>query len=415
MYACSADRLRAGHVVARALHDARGEVLLQAGTTLTDDYIRRLRRRGVASVWVNDGIADEISPVAILSGPVRRAVTQNLTQVFDNVSELSRELFGPTPPRTVTDVLKGLGDRPLPLPTVGADAVLRLYEQVEGLIAEALSGASVAGLESLKTHSSYVFEHSVDVAAISVVLGREAGVPHGQLRELALGGLLHDIGYLYVEEATWRHPGPLTRQERADVRRHPQMGYELVRRMPVFSILPAHIAYQHHERQDGRGYPRGLEGAGRIVRRMDERVDPRRMMLLAEIAAVADVYSALTSDRPHRPALLPDAAMDELELATRGHLNAEIVALLSAKLPRYPIGHWVEVRGGRHAGWRGVVESLRPGHLHTPKVLLVVDPQGGTGKAVELDLAQEPDSAVACISGEGLPEADHLVGISARG
>ena len=81
------------------------------------------------------------------------------------------------------------------------------------------------------------------------------------------------------------------------------MGFELIRRMPVFSILPAHVAYQHHERQDGEGYPRGLIGNNVLGRSLSERMNPRRMLLIAEISAVADVYSALTSDRPYRPAM----------------------------------------------------------------------------------------------------------------
>lgn len=413
MYACGVDHLRAGQVVAQALHDGRGEVLLRAGTTLTDAYIDRLRRRGVASVMVRDGLGDEVPPVALVSGSLRTAVTRNLAEVFDSVSDMSRQLFGDAPPKSADEVLRGLGNRELPLPEQGAKAVRALYDDVERLIVEALSGASVAGLESLKTHSSYVFEHSVDVALVSLVLGKQAGVPQDQLRELALGGLLHDIGYLYVDEATWQHPGPLSEQDRADVRRHPQMGFELTRRMPVASILPAHIAYQHHERQDGLGYPRGLEGSGKVSRRMDERVDRKRMLLLAEIAAVADVYSALTSDRPHRPALLPDEALRTLESMAPGHLNRELVELLAARMPRYPIGHWVWVSGGEFDGWRGVVETLRPGDLDRPVVLLRVSPDGGTSRSVDLDLASAPSARIACARAEEVPAAARAAEVAA--
>lgn len=87
------------------------------------------------------------------------------------------------------------------------------------------------------------------------------------------------------------------------IERHPEMGFELLRRLLVSSILPAHVAYQHHERQDGAGYPKGLIGDNRARRSSTGRLDLRRMTLIGEIAAVADVHSALTSARAYRPAM----------------------------------------------------------------------------------------------------------------
>ncbi|HZO24437.1 MAG TPA: HD domain-containing phosphohydrolase, partial [Chloroflexota bacterium] len=153
------------------------------------------------------------------------------------------------------------------------------------------------------THNDYMFQHSVDVAVLGILLGRRAGLPREQLHELALGCLLHDLAKMYIDQAILDKPDKLTPEEFDEIKKYPQMGFELIRRMPVFSILPAHVAYQHHERQDGGGYPRGLIGNNVLGRSLSERMNPRRMLLIAEIAAVADVYSALTSDRPYRPAM----------------------------------------------------------------------------------------------------------------
>lgn len=415
MYPCGIDRLRPGQVLAQAICDPRGEVLLHAGAELTADYIARLERRGVTAVHVRDGMADDMPPVALISGPLRASVTNNLMRVFDGVSAMSKHLFDDRAagPRRVDEVLAALGDRPLPLPADGATGVLRLYEDVERLIAEILESPSVASLESLKTHSSYTFQHSVDMAVIAIVLGRELDLSHGQLRELALGGLLHDIGMMYVDAAVLTRPGPLTRQEDEEVRKHPFLGFELVRRMPVFSILPAHIAYQHHERQDGSGYPRGLEGSNRIRRTAEERVEARLMLLTAEIAAVADTYSAATSARPHRAAMTPDRAVAALQsMAGRG-LNREVVRALTRRLPPYPVGHWVEVTAGAHTGWRGVVTGLRRRAVHRPLLRLLVDPRGEVSSAgFELDLANDDSAAIACIEHDGMPPAEHVTGLA---
>lgn len=406
MRACRTEQLEPGMVVARPLLDGRGGVLLQAGTTLTTDYIERLRRRGIPSVEVRDGLADDIPPVALVSGGVRAAATRNLARVFEAVSSMSRELFGgDPPPEGVQAALDRMGDRQLPLPPRGAEGIARLYDDVEALITELLESATVAGLESLKTHHSDTFTHSVDVAVISIVLGRRAGLDRQQLRELGLGALLHDIGKMYVDDDVLSKPGLLTAEELDQVRRHPEMGYELVRRMPVFSVVPAHVAYQHHERQDGTGYPRGLEGDNRIERRLDERIDPRRLMLIAEIAAVADVYSAVSSDRPHRLAHPPDEALAIVEGAAGTHLNRDLVRLLASELPRYPIGHWVEVTTGRASGARGVVTGVDRAALDRPTVRLLVGADGAPlDSPSEVDLREDPDASVACLRDDALSD-----------
>jgi HD-GYP domain-containing protein (c-di-GMP phosphodiesterase class II) len=174
------------------------------------------------------------------------------------------------------------------------------------------------------------------------------------------------------------------------------MGFELIRRMPVFSILPAHVAYQHHERQDGTGYPRGLAGSNLIARTLAERMNPKRMLLIAEIAAVGDVYSALTSDRPYRPAMPLDKVSQIVREMAGPHLNKDVVTLLLRTIPTFPIGHWVEVQTGKYRGWRGVVTSLSHDALHQPSIRLVLDDRGDrVPTPVELDLRLHDDVKIA--------------------
>jgi hypothetical protein len=165
------------------------------------------------------------------------------------------------------------------------------------------------------------------------------------------------------------------------------MGFELIRRMPVFSILPAHVAYQHHERQDGGGYPRGLIGNNILSRSLADRMNPKRMLLIAEIAAVADVYSALTSDRPYRSAMTLDKVAEIMGEMSGPHLNSEIITLLRHTIPMFPVGHWVEVFSGTYRGWRGVVYELSVDALHQPAIRLLLDDRGDhVPVPVELDL-----------------------------
>lgn len=389
MYRRHVSQLKPGQVLARALYTERGDVLLGAGTVLNAFFIERLAARGVISVFLRDGLGDDIEPNDIVSEELRAATVTHLARAFDVISTMAHDsrLNNGQRPQTVDDLVSQLGERPLDLPSPGVNSLQALYQDIEALMNEILESNTIASLESLKTHNDYTFQHSVDVAVLGILLGRTAGLPRDQLRELALGCLLHDLGKMYIDQAILDKPGKLTPEEFDEIKKHPQMGFELIRRMPVFSILPAHVAYQHHERQDGGGYPRGLIGNNRVVRSLSERMDPRRMLLIAEIAAVADVYSALTSDRPYRPAMPLDTVSQIIAEMSGPHLNADVVHLLMRTIPKYPVGHWVQVITGKYRGWRGIVAELSANTLHLPAVRLLLNDRGDrVPTPVDLDL-----------------------------
>src|SRR4051812_46192520 len=111
-------------------------------------------------------------------------------------------------------------------------------------------------------------------------------MPRELLKDLTLGCLLHDIGKQYIDERILNKPGKLDAAEFERMMEHPRLGFQLVRQMPLPSPRPAHIVLQHHERQDGDGYPNKLFGTNRILRTDRERFDARRITLMAEIAAI---------------------------------------------------------------------------------------------------------------------------------
>jgi HD-GYP domain-containing protein (c-di-GMP phosphodiesterase class II) len=394
MYRRHISQLRPGQVVARAIYTERGEVLLGAGSILNQFFIEKLRDRGVISVFLRDGLGDDIAPNDIVSEELRASTVTHLARAFDVMSTLATNTKqnNKDRPQTVDDLVYRLGERPLDLPPSGVNTLQALYQDIEALMNEILESNTIASLESLKTHNDYTFQHSVDVSVLGILLGRTAGLPRDQLRELALGCLLHDLGKMYIDEAILDKPGRLTPEEFDEIKKHPQMGFELIRRMPVFSILPAHVAFQHHERQDGAGYPRGLIGNNQLQRSLSERMNPKRMLLIAEIAAVADVYSALTSDRPYRPAMPLDKVAQIIGEMSGPHLNGDVVGLLLHTIPMFPVGHWVEVVTGKYRGWRGVVSELSVDALHQPAIRLLLDERGDrVPTPVEVDLRMHED------------------------
>lgn len=151
-------------------------------------------------------------------------------------------------------------------------------------------------------HSRRVFLYSIEIAR---ALG---GLEH-QLRNIAMGAWLHDIGKLAISDAILLKPGPLTDEERRVMQQHVQIGYDMVRGIP-FLAEAAEIIFGHHERCDGSGYPRGLKAADIPVG--------------ARIFAVADTFDAMTSDRPYRSALPFEVSREVIERGADTHYDPQV-------------------------------------------------------------------------------------------
>jgi putative nucleotidyltransferase with HDIG domain len=307
-----------------------------------------------------------------------------------------------------------LAEIPLEISKAVEQHLVQLDRDVESLLDEAIETKTLASLASLKSHDNYTFEHSVDVAFYGVVLGKRLALDRPLLKELALGCLLHDIGKMYVDERILRKPGKLDTQEFEQIQQHTVLGFQMLRQLPLESSRPAHIALQHHEHQDGSGYPGKRWGTNKVFRTQSERFDVRRINLLAELAAVADVCSALSSDRPYRGALpTPEVAKILLD-ASGHHLNREAVNAFMGLVQLFPVGAAVRIAGGRYDGSLGIVVAQSPKKRNRPVVRLLFD---GTAKSlgdgVELKVEQQPETVeVHCLpetAGSLMEQAHRLV------
>jgi HD-GYP domain-containing protein (c-di-GMP phosphodiesterase class II) len=149
---------------------------------------------------------------------------------------------------------------------------------------------------------------------LAVAIGERLGLPESRLRQLALGGLLHDIGKLSVANEILNKPAQLTDEEFTEIRRHPSAGRELLTELGGFSTLVLDLVESHHERLDGDGYP--------------NRICADELDLEIRILTVADVYDALTADRVYRKAWPVDRALALLDHDASQAFDRECVAAL---------------------------------------------------------------------------------------
>ena len=186
---------------------------------------------------------------------------------------------------------------------------------------EAFLGTRVRALtQRLHAKDESTEEHTRRVALRAVEVGEELGLAPGRLRSLAIGGLLHDIGKLSVPERILKKPGALDEEEFAVVKRHPEWGIKLLRELGGFASAVHELVHDHHERLDGKGYPRGLTGCD--------------LSLDTKILTVCDVYDALVSPRVYRPAWSHGDAIALLRKETGAAFDERCVAALEAVLRR---------------------------------------------------------------------------------
>jgi len=173
---------------------------------------------------------------------------------------------------------------------------------------------TIAGLvAAIEARDENTKGHNMRVAELAIAIGGNLGLPTNRLRVLARAGMLHDVGKIGIPDAVLNKPGPLDDAEWATIKRHPELGVEILRRLPTLKH-ESEIVAAHHERMDGSGYPRGLRGP--------------EIPLEARIVAVADTYDVLISDRPYRRARTRQESITILREESGTRLDGTVVEAL---------------------------------------------------------------------------------------
>ena len=210
-------------------------------------------------------------------------------------------------------------------------------------------------LARMKQEDQYTYQHSLGCAIWAVALGRQIGLPKSDLRTLAIGGLLFDVGKLRVAPDLLKSNRKLTDDEFADVKNHVQHGVEMIKESGLMNSDVITMVAHHHERHDGSGYPQGLSG--------DD------IPIFARIASIVDCYDAITSHRSYARAIPPSTAIKMLYEWKDIDFQGELIEQFIQAVGIYPAGTLVELTTGEVGV---VVAEYRTRRLR-PKVMVLLD------------------------------------------
>ena len=172
-------------------------------------------------------------------------------------------------------------------------------------------------MNTLFEKSNREMMHSIRVSEICVEFATEMDFNREAINQIRIAGLMHDIGKMGIDENILNKPESLTSDEWQEIKRHPEIGYRILSSANEFSEMANYIL-QHHERWDGKGYPKGLKG--------------KEISLQARIIALADACDAITSDRPYRKALSVEESINEIKRNAGSQFDPEIVRIFIEKV-----------------------------------------------------------------------------------
>lgn len=326
------DTLTVGMFVT-AIEDSQRVNLANAGRVPSQAAVAQLKKNGVKFAWVDQSLSVKGSvfkpvPTAVepdepTSGPtpIKRKKMSRFSQQ-KKASKIIREA-------------KGLAQKILNQTFEGKSIhVDELDGWADDLIEAALIDSDALHcVSALRSKDEYLLEHSVNVATLLVSFGKHLDLPKETLKQMAIGGIIHDVGKIKVNDEVLHKPARLTPEEFEHMKLHQVYAGEIISTVTGLSDVSRDVCLMHHEKLDGTGYPRGLSG--------DE------LPIHGRMSCIVDIYDALTADRCYKKGMSSAEAFKILLSLTPFHLDKELVYKFINCIGVYPVGALVELSDGR--------------------------------------------------------------------
>ncbi|MBQ9947065.1 MAG: HD domain-containing protein [Oscillospiraceae bacterium] len=346
------EKLIEGMVLARDVASTSAteyRTLLMRGTYLTDEMIAMLRQKGIKSVNI---IGDEINntfqkvqdmaPVAgqavadTPAEPVEQPVEVDLSEIPD--SELTKEQIKNKHIGKALTELNSIFDEDggAEIKELSQAAVKKVNHIADDILVDIANDSTYLGNQmiALQNYDDYTYKHCLRVSMLATSVAHELGLSDAEIKEVIVSALLHDIGKSSIDHDIIIKPSKLTEAEFEEIKRHPHIGYNILKNNGSFSSNVMAGVLFHHEKFDGSGYPTGIRG--------------KETPLIARIIAVCDVFDALTSNRPYRRPWSVGEAEEYILGGSNTHFDYEVASAFMRAFNPYPVGTMVSLSNGRY-------------------------------------------------------------------
>ena len=297
--------------------------IANAGQIRHKDAIAKLQKNGIQFVWVDvNRSADNCG----LKQPAEVKVAARPIVSRDQKQQQAKKLLGEAKNlirKVLLETFEGKAIEVAPFEALADN-------MIESVL---LDDDALKCMSALRSKDAYLLEHSVNVAFLLVTFGKYLKLDKSILKQMAVGGILHDVGKIKVDNAILHKPGRLTPEEFEHIKLHQVYAVDIMSQAKDLSQLSKDICLMHHEKLDGKGYPRGLAG--------DE------IPLHGRMSCIVDIFDALTATRCYKEAMSPAAAFKIILSLTPFHLDQNLVYDFIRCIGVYPVGSLVELSDGR--------------------------------------------------------------------
>lgn len=382
--------LRAGHVLARSIYRDTGEIMLSAGYKMTPDVSTKLKDLGIDRIWVHEeGLEDLESEDLVSEVTINQCVLLLRKTVLDfrakiGLTNISPDERPPSPekilskPEELKDALKISAFK---------KAAADIYQELKK------ADPSILRLTCSRSLGNFYQQQSIDCAIIAALLAKRYSFAPDEIEDMIFSVLLMDIGYILLPDHLLIPGVKLSLEDLELIKRHTDYGFEILRICNV-SLICANVALQHHERQDGGGYPRKLKGSNKPPMRATGPAAKGTINRYAEIAAVALDYISLIAPPPGIPAQTPINSIKFLVRLSGAKLNSAIVETLLSMIPVYSTGDRIMVTSdsnGEFVGYVGIVLRSNSREQNRPAVVLIYNENGEKIAPITLNLWERKD------------------------
>ncbi|GLT16467.1 HD family phosphohydrolase [Vibrio zhanjiangensis] len=315
-----------------AIEDSERVHLAHAGRVSSSKAIKQLQSNGIKFAWVDQSLSTK--------GSVFKPVVDNASDTITQLSTAAKRQLPNRKVRQSTAVkiirdARELANKLLNETFDNTSLIIPDLERwAEDLITEALDDTDALHcVSALRNKDEYLLEHSVNVATLLVTFGKFIGLSSEMLKQMAIGGIIHDVGKIKVDNKVLQKQGKLTPEEFEHMKLHQVYAEQIISEVSGISQVSRDVCLMHHEKLDGNGYPNGLKG--------DE------IPLHGRMSCIVDIYDALTADRCYKEGMSSADAFKVLLTLTPFHLDKDLVYKFINCVGVYPVGAIVELNDGR--------------------------------------------------------------------